>query len=48
VQEKMDSLIDSQGEITAANVLDLADSYSSLAKMLKNTSNSAAGVAKAL
>ena len=48
IQEELNGILETSNEISAADVLDLADSYSSLNKMLKNTKTSAAGVAKAL
>ena len=48
IQEELNGILEASNEISAADVLDLADSYNSLNKMLQNTETSAAGVAKAL
>ena len=48
IQEELTGILETSSEISASDVLDLADSYASLNKMLKNTEVSAAGVAKAL
>ena len=48
VQEDLEEILQTSEEISAADVLDLADSYQGLNKMLKNTEASAGGVAKAL
>jgi hypothetical protein len=48
IQEELSKILETSDTITAENILELADSYGSLNKLLKNTEGSAAGVAKAL
>ena len=48
IQEDILQILETSDSISASNILDLADSYESLNKILKNTENSAAGVARAL
>ena len=48
ISEELNKILETSTEISASDVLNLADSYSSLNKMLQNTETSAAGVAKAL
>ena len=48
MQEDLTEIVDLNGELTASDVLDLADDYKSLNKILKNTEATAGGVAKAL
>ena len=48
IQEEIKGIVEAQGEVGAADILKLADSYGSLNKILKNVEGSAAGVAKAL
>ena len=48
MQEDLTEIVDLNGELTASDVLSLADDYKSLNKILKNTEATAGGVAKAL
>ena len=48
MQEDLTEIVELNGELTASDVLDLADDYKSLNKILKNTEATAGGVAKAL
>ena len=48
VREEITEILKTSENITTANVLELADSYNSLNKILENTGATAAGVAKAL
>ena len=48
MQEDLTEIVDLNGELTASDVLDLADDYKSLNKILKNTEVTAGGVARAL
>ena len=48
MQEDLTEIVELNGELTASDVLGLADDYKSLNKILKNTEATAGGVAKAL
>ena len=48
INEDLEEIIQKNGEISAADVYDLADSYKSLDKILQNNEISAAGLAKIL
>ena len=48
MQEDLTEIVELNGELTASDVLDLADDYKSLNKILKNTEATTSGVAKAL
>lgn len=48
MQEDLTEIVELNGELTASDVLELADDYKSLNKILKNTEATAGGVAKAL
>lgn len=48
VKEEIDEIIEKNGELSAGDVLDLADEYKTLNKILKNTNVSAGGLAKTL
>ena len=48
MQEDLTEIVELNGELTASDVLNLADDYKSLNKILKNTEATAGGVAKAL
>jgi hypothetical protein len=46
MSKSFDEIIDKNGEIGAGDILDLADNYSDLDKMMDNTGASAAGLAR--
>lgn len=48
IKEEIDGLIESQGSLSAQNILDMADGCQDLKKMMKQTGISAAGMAMAL
>jgi hypothetical protein len=48
IKEEIAGLVESQGELSADNILEMADGCSDLKKMMKQTGISAAGLAKAL
>lgn len=48
LEEEINSVIEAQGELSAQNILEIADSCSSLKKLMEQTGVSAAGLAKAL
>ena len=48
VKEEIGEIVESQGELSADNVLELADSYKSLGKIMENTGIKAGGMAKIL
>ena len=48
LDEDLEEIIAKNGEIAALDIYDLADSYKSLDKILKNNEMSAAGLAKIL
>ena len=48
VKEDIDEIIEKNGELSAGDILDLADEYKTLDKVLKNTKATAGGLAKAL
>ena len=48
VYGEIQKIIDKSGELTAADILEIADDYDSLGKILENTDISAAGLAKTL
>jgi hypothetical protein len=47
-QEDLNEIVKQQGELTGADVLELAESYSVLGDMMENTEATAEGMAKAL
>ena len=48
IKEEIDEIIEKNGELSAGDVLDLADEYKTLDKILKNTNATAGGLAKTL